>query len=195
MKTARWFFLSMAVMFSAVYVGPFADAEADGRPARELAPSSGSVLVDGCTLTGRLVQDRDKVYAVLTAANPGAEPATVDVRFAAFLTPAGSPMMRMMPMPTQVAQGRATITVPPDSAVDRVLQIQEGVALPAPDAPPTDEELFFGGRDTWGLLVSRSEIPEAAGWGAVAPSIAAETFVLGDAQIVLAHTTAPDIAS
>ena len=193
MKTARWFFLSMAVAFTSA--GPFADAVADGRPARELAPSSGVVQVDGCTLTGRLVQDRDKVYAVLSATNPGAEPATVDVRFAVFLTAGGSPMMRMMPMPTQVAQGRATITVSPDSTVDHVLQVQEGVALPAPVEPPEEMAWDRVGPDTWRLLVSRSEIPEAAGWGAVAPSVSDETFELGKAQIVLAHTSTPEIAS
>jgi len=171
--------------------GSFGDAGADGRPARELAPASGAVTVDGCTLTGRLVQDRDRVFAVLSAANPGAEPATVDVRFAVFLTPAASPMMRLMPSPTQVAQGRATIVVAADSTASHVLPIQEGAALPTEPQP----ELDRGGKDAWQLLVSRSEIPEAAGWGALVPAVARETHELGTAQVVLAHTTASDTAS
>jgi len=194
MKAARWFFVSMMLTLGLVYVGPFADANADGRPARELAPASGAVTVDGCTLTGRLVQDRDKVYAVFAAANPGAEPATVDVRFAAFLTPGGSPMMRMVPMPQQVAQGRTTITVSPDSTASHVVQIKDGVPLPAEPAQPAELDLGGFGSETWSLLVSRSEIPEAAGWGAVAPSVASDTFELGDAQVMLAHTSIADVA-
>ncbi len=204
MSSLRIFVCVATLTLCTTYIGALSDASAGGGHARELAPASGVVTVDGAMLSARLFQVEDKVFARFTAANHGVETTEVDVEYAVFRTAPASMMARMMPMPEHVAGGSCAITVAANGSVDHTILVQENAPLPAKPLPDLaglaledlSPELFVG-EPTWSLVVSRKDIPEAAGWGALPPSVGKPT-ALGDEQVVLAATplnTAADLVA
>jgi hypothetical protein len=192
MSSFRIFTCVATLSLCITYVGALSDANAGGGNARELAPASGTVSVDGAELSARLFQIEDKVFARFTAANLRAEATTLDVEYAVFRTAPVSMMARMMPFPEHVAGGSCAITVAANGTVDHTILVQENAPLPSPvhtlDLEPTLESIspeLFMGEATWSLVVSRKDIPEAFGWGAVPPSVG-DPAELGDEQVVLA---------
>ncbi len=180
----RPFLVTLALTAALGATGPAAIAVG---PARELAASQGIVAVGQCHVSARLVQVEDKVFALFTAANSGAEPETVDFHYSAFRTADASMMLRMMPSPEQVAQGRCSLTVGADEMVSHTVLLKEGEARPA--TTQVKNALGFGGIGaTWSLLVADGAIDAAAGWGAVPPSVGDGIHPLGAEHFVLAAT-------
>jgi hypothetical protein len=156
-------------------------------PARELAASQGTVAVGQSHVSARLVQVEDKVFALFTAANAGAEPETVDFHYSAFRTADASMMLRMLPSPEQVAQGRCSLSVGADEMVSHTVLLREGE--PQPGRTDIKNAMGFAGTGaTWRLMVADGAIDEAAGWGAVPPSVGAGIQPLGAEHVVLAAT-------
>lgn len=165
--------------------GPAAIA---GGPARELAASQGAVVLEQCRVSARMVQMGDKVFALFSATNHGAEPETVDFHYAAFRTAETSMMSRMMPLPEQVAQGKCSLTIGPEETVSHTVLLREGeTQVPAIGA---EDPLGFGlAAATWRLMVARNEMDQAAGWGAVPPSVGDAVHELtGSEHVILAAT-------
>lgn len=180
----RPFLVTLALTTAVGATGPAAVA---GGPARELAASQGTVAVGPCHVSARLVQVEDKVFARFTAANGGAEAETVDFHYSAFRTPDASMMLRMIPSPEQVAQGRCSLTIGANEILSHAVLLREGEAQV--DAIDAKNAMGFGmAGATWRLMVANSAIDQAAGWGAVPPSVGEEIQPLGAAHVVLAAT-------
>jgi len=180
----RSFLVTLALTAALGTTGPAAIATG---PARELAASQGTVAVDQCHVTARMVQMGDKVFALFSATNHGDEPETVEFHYSAFRTPETSMVSRMLPFPQQVAQGKCTLSIGADETVSHTVLLREGE--PQFFSQDPKEPLGFGMTGAmWRLLVARSAIDEAAGWGAVPPSVGDGVPSLGAAHIVLAAT-------
>jgi len=180
----RTLLLTLALTTALGATGPAAIAVG---PARELAASQGTVAVDDCHVTARLVQAGDKVFALISATNHGAESGTFDFHYAAFRTPEASMMERMVPMPERVAQGKCSLTVGADQTVSHTILLREGESQLGALAP--EDPMGFGlAPATWRLTVSRNAMDDALGWGAVPPSVADGVHTLGVEQVILAAT-------
>lgn len=180
----RPFLFTLALTTALGATGPAAVA---GGPARELAASQGTVAVGHCEVSARMVQVEDKVFALITAVNGGAESETVDFHYSAFRTADASMMLRMLPSPEQVALGRCSLTIGANETLSHTVLLHEGEPQVVPAEAKTAMNLGFTGA-TWRLMVASSPIDAAAGWGGVPPSVTDGIPTLGAHQIVLAAT-------
>ncbi len=167
---------------------------------------SGKAIVDGCEVTGQLVRKDDGVYAVLDAHNPTEKEATAQFNLAVHCTPASSPMMRMIPMPSMIhrqhidcrlAAGESKKTEilvkkekRPAVAANTANTTQltaNALQLPAAEStlqvPVKFSDLI--GPPSWSLAISREEIKDAPGWGGSAPIIPRKPTVLDKGLMVL----------
>lgn len=180
----RTLLLTLTVTTALGATGPAAIALG---PARELAVSQGTVAVDECHMTARMVQAGDKVFALISATNHGAETETFDFHYAAFRTPEVSMMARMLPLPERVAQGEVSLTIDANQTVAHTILLRDGE--PQQGAIAAEDPLGFGlAAATWRLTVSRNAVDDALGWGAVPPSVGQDIHELGIEQVVLAAT-------
>jgi len=157
---------------------------------------SGKALVDGCEVTGRLIRKDDGVYAVLDCSNTTDKDTTVQFNYAVHCTPASSPFMRMLPMPSMIHQKRfdcriagrerkqTEILVKKEDrpAAEKPKDVVAQVAV-LPNPPGLNPE-------SWSLAISREEVKGAPGWGGSAPAAANNPrgTVLDKGVCVLART-------
>ncbi len=194
MYQARFFVTAMALTVCLGHAGIGRIATADGTSARPIAPSSGTVLVDGGELSGELVHHRGLVYAVFTATNTGGEEMAVDFEYAAYHTAASSPMSRMMSMPEEIKRDRCVFTVASGATIKKTIPLE---GAPAPASPNSAaNQLDMGmpmGDPVWSLVVARKGLDENAGWGATLPSPLTNVR-LDDQKLVLASSVLSPVA-
>jgi hypothetical protein len=178
----RPFIVTLALTTALGATGPAAVA---GGPTRELAASQGTVAVGPCNVSARLIQVGDKVLAQFTAVNTGADAEAVDFHYSVFRTADVSMMLRMLPSPEQVAQGRCSLTVGANETLTHTVLLREGVTQPV--AVEAKNALGLGSTGaSWNLMVASDAIDAAAGWGAVPPSVGEGIQPLSQAHVVLA---------
>lgn len=166
---------------------------ADPKEARQRPLAlTGKAIVDGCEVTGRLIRKDDGVYAVLDCSNPTDKYAAVQLSYAVHCTPASSPMMRMLPMPSMIHQQRFDCRLAAgEKRATEILVKKE--ARPETDQPAIRDEppallagALRGGPASWSLAISREEIKGMPGWGGSAPvAIGSEATVLKKGLFVL----------
>jgi len=157
---------------------------------------SGKALVDGCEVTGRLIRKDDGVYAVLDCSNTTDEDATVQFNYAVHCTPASSPVMRMLPVPSMIHQKRfdCRLAGGERKKTEILVKEEDRPAVDKPKAVAAQAAVLLRtpglNSGSWSLAISREEIKGAPGWGGSAPAAANNPrgTVLDKGTCVLART-------
>jgi hypothetical protein len=200
MKHTHTFFTAMltsAGIFCAgvVVVG---SGETDITPdTRLLAHPRGTVQLEDCMVSGRIEASSNGVFAVFSIENPAPADKELQFHYLAARTPATTPLSRMAPFPLVVSNGLLTVRAPQGSTRKDVLLTRQ---VPRDDAgfSPTNRpalagstnavRLAIGTPESWTLIVSRTAIKTARGWGAVLPVPSGSDLNLDKGEAVLAST-------
>lgn len=179
MKEATVFIMSMVVSTVVFTAGQLATATGTKLFA------VGSVMIDKCSVSGELTRKDDGVYAEFVVKNESDSDATAEFYYAAYCTPAGSALSRMMPRPSLVKADKCTVKLTAgESKTVEVLVHSE-------QAPVAQGEIVQGAPTalntppSWTLAVSKTEIEKLAGFGAVLPAQAMGNITLKDGAAVL----------
>ena len=200
MTNNELFRLSAGITTCLTFAGALLHASLPAAGERPVAPSTSVALIDNCRLSGVVAGKDNALAAEFEAENTGSTETNVDFYYSVECTPAMSTMSRMMPSPRSVTNGHCVITVPAGaSRIERIpLPTPPSraalltAAMPAVSNAPERSKLEAA-PDHWALLVSRTELPKAAGWGGVPPAIAFATNRLDKGTLVLASSS--DIAA
>jgi hypothetical protein len=148
-------------------------------------------VVDECEVTGSVVAKDDGVYAVFEQRNPTAKTIDSTFVFAVHLTPAMSPMSRMMPRPREIKKGTCAFSLEPHASGRQEFLVQP--AAPAPLTPAATNALPASllSPEIWTLTVARQEVKTGPRVGAAVTPAVAGKVVLGEGPVVLASTPVP----
>jgi hypothetical protein len=158
-------------------------------------------LIDTCHLVGAIAEKDNTVYAEFEIENPSSADARVEFHYSVQFTPGMSAMARMLPMPRELTNGCCTATVPAGGRrIERVVARQkpntitvpsDGLLTPSKGESPNEVSKIMEktSAEHWTLLVSRSKITKAEGWGGVLPSAAFPTNRLEKGSLILATSS------
>ncbi len=163
--------ITAAVFTAAIFVG--AD-EQDEKKKQMPVATAGTVMVDSCKVTARLVAGERGIDAVVAVSNPTDTDATISLNYMAQNTPPTSPYARMMVLPQTSSEGTCELTVAAGDTVEKTITVKEG-----------DEGIDLSTSGTWTFVVSREKIAGPV-LGAGLPAVADEAPVLETGHAVIA---------
>lgn len=193
MNAWKLFVLSGSISLFLTYAGVLLQAELPSGGERPVAPSTGTVLVDDCRLTGVVAEKSGKYFAEFGIENPGSSDAKVEFYYSVVHTPGMSPMMRMMPQPRALTNGHCQVTIKAGGRASERCEFNVPW-LPASLLQAEKKESLTGGDADgttparWSLFVSRAEISSPKGWGGVVPVVGSATGRLDKGVMTIAST-------
>jgi len=203
MRTANTFLAAAAIAAALSYSNHCLTAGAEKSVAEvPVATSQGTAVVNGCEITGKLVEESDgKVYAVLKAVNPTAEPVNADIHYAVSSMPETARYSRMVMMPNEVKRDCWVIALDGNSTKEDKLLVYsppEITILPGTvetlaavkELQVTQQEpVVLKLQTEWTLTISPAELPAGLGFGGATVAAPADGKVLLEkGQFVLART-------
>ncbi len=181
----RWLFVYVWALTTLVFTARLlVEAEEAGdRQPQQAAATSGTVVVNGCTVTAEIIPATNGIEVAFSANNPFEDNRTVELFYAVQCMDSQSPYARMMVMP-QVRQTGTLALAPTAGATARqtILVKRWDGLVPAKD--PTA---------WWAVVVSQNEIRGPVVGGAAAPVVAQGTSALDGGYAVLAALSVPAV--
>lgn len=196
MKHLNMFLFAMTVSACIFFAGRLVigSGSSEGRP---LAKSLGAAAINECNLTGRIEGRANGVYAIFDIDNPSKDDRPVNFHYAVTRMPAMSMLSRMMPRPEIVKKGVISCQAKTGHATEEVLLKEAAPSAPGSAMvagnPAASTNVIaamdkFMTPESWSLVVSRGEIREIRGWGAVAPAVSDSVISLDKGEAVIAST-------